>query len=616
MKVKVLIIAIILPLFSFVLYGQDPMQKRFTLKAGTTVNMKDSHVQLNPTIKVRKLPKPHPGTDRLTIEKVTTELSGYRLRRASGTGQQQRSAAADSLVVLRNFNGNQFNGFVPNDNDMAISNHDEVCSVANTTIVSKDQVNNVQYGSYTLHFISQSLGLQNEEFDPKVLYDPGHDRFIMVCLNGFTDSTSNVVVGFSQDSSSHGSWHFYSLPGDPLNNDLWTDFPMIAVNDDYLFLTANLLYNDSTWQAGFNESIVWQISLTEGYSASTLNPLLHYNFLYNGEPIRNLCPVKGGSGSYGPDFYLLSNRNFAASSDTTFLVTIPPGPSPVPSIQPVIAPTGYHMPLDADQPFVDKLQVNDARYLGAFYENDVIQAVSSTLDTVSGNDGIYHLIIDNVTGLISANANIYTAPALDLAYPNIAWAGYTPASNAAVISLLQSSSTVNPGCGAVYYDDAGTYSGITTVYNGISYTNMLFGKERWGDYTGCQTRFNMPGVVWMNGSYSAFNHTTRTWIAELAPSVISSVQQTEKPLHDLVVYPNPSPEVVHVEFQLAQPDRIEVTLSDISGRLVSLLYKGSLAAGENEFSFTIDPLPVGVYVLRITDSAGNILASERVVKGR
>lgn len=614
MKFKILILALLMTAGHVSAQSITSRQKQFTIPKGVTMSMKDSHVQLNPSIKVRQLPKPHPGADKATIEQVKSGLAHFREKRNLDRAGDQRNTAADSLVMLRNFNGNQFNGFVPNDNDMAISNHDEVCSVANTTIVTKDQVNNVQYGSYTLHFIAQGLGLQNEEFDPKVLYDPGHDRFIMVCLNGFTDSTSNVIVGFSQDSSSYGSWHMYSLPGDALNNGLWTDFPMIAVNDDYLFLTANLLYNDSTWQAGFNESIVWQISLAEGYSASTLNPTLHYNFLHNGEPIRNLCPVKGGSGSYGPDFYLLSNRNFAASNDTTFLVTIPSGPSPVPSVQPVIAPTGYHMPLDADQPFPDKLQVNDARYLGAFFENNRIQGVSSTLDTTSGNDGIYHIVIDDPSGSPSATANIYTAAGLDLAYPNIAWAGYTPTSNAAVISLLQSSSTVNPGCGAVYFDDAGSYSGITTVYNGISYTNMLTGKERWGDYTGCQTRFNMPGVVWMNGSYSAFNHTTRTWIAELAPSVISSVLIPEEHSTELKIYPNPGSEQVTVDFELTRSGRISVILYDMSGRVNIELYRGSLMEGKNTFSFNIAPLSSGTYVLRITDSSGKDLATERILK--
>ena len=183
-----------------------------------------------------------------------------------------------------------------------------------------------------------------------------------------------------------------------------------------------------------------------------------------------------------------------------------------------------------------------------------------------------------------------------------------------MISLLQSSATVYPGCGAVYYDNTGSYSGITTVQDGISYTNMLTGIERWGDYTGCQTRFNMPGVVWMNGSYTAFNHTTRTWIAELAPSVISSVEAPESIASSIDMYPNPVSDVVSLDFELTNPDYIIISLYDINGKLSRTLYAGTLDKGINSFSFSMNPLSGGMYILSIVDSKNNILASKRLIK--
>jgi hypothetical protein len=245
--------------------GQNsPRKTNFTISNSFRVDMRETSGMFNPSLSARKLPKPHPGAEKEIIEQVKAELEKHRNKRPASSGF--RTSVADSLVMLRNFSGNTFNGYVPNDNDMAISNHDEVCSVSNTTIFTRDQINGMNYGSFVLHNITVGAGLQQEEFDPKVLYDPQSDRFVMVCLNGFTDSTSNILVGFSQDSSSYGSWLFYVLPGNPFNNTLWTDFPMIAVNDSSLFITVNLLNNDSTWQAGFNESLIWQIAKSEGYS--------------------------------------------------------------------------------------------------------------------------------------------------------------------------------------------------------------------------------------------------------------------------------------------------------------------------------------------------------------
>src|SRR5437868_1106128 len=151
---------------------------------------------------------------------------------------------------------------------------------------------NQVHGAYYLHTITNSLGLQQEEFDPKIIYDPVANRFITVILNGFTDSTSNVLVGFSETDSTYGAWNFYALPGNPLNDTSWTDFPMASITGQELFITVNLLYNDSSWQAGFRQTIVWQIKKSEGYSGATLNPFMHYGINHGGRPVRNFCPVK------------------------------------------------------------------------------------------------------------------------------------------------------------------------------------------------------------------------------------------------------------------------------------------------------------------------------------
>ncbi|HEX5003068.1 MAG TPA: T9SS type A sorting domain-containing protein [Bacteroidia bacterium] len=615
MKFRLTLLSVIFTSISLFCFAQEqPRLKTFSIPKGLTVDFRQSASQFNPILEFRVLPKPDEGADEATIEKVQKELAKYRLRRNTGSSNQRSQATADSLVMLRNFSGNLFNGYVPNDNDMAISNGDIVCSVSNTTIHSKDQYANQVHGSFALHNITSGLGLAQEEFDPKVLYDPVSNRFIMVCLNGFTDSTSNVIVGFSQDTTSFGNWNFYALPGNPLNNSLWTDFPMLAVNDSNLFITVNLLYNDSTWQAGFNESLIWKINKSEGYSGVTLNPVLYSNIHHNGEPIRNLCPVRGGSGLYGPDFFFLSNRNFAASGDTVFLVTLPPGPSALPSVQPVVTNVGYHMPLDADQPFTDKLAVNDARFLGAYYENGMIQGVASSLDTVSGYDGIFHIRMDNLSGPPFALSYIYTEALLDLAYPNIAYAGTSPFSHASVISLLKSNSTTFPGCGAVYYDFNGDYSAVKSVKEGQGYTNMLAGIERWGDYTGCQTRYNMPGTVWMNGSYSIVNHQTRTWIAELVPSALASAQELPGSSEEVKVYPNPATEQVTVDFTLNSDDLIVVNLTDGSGKLVSVVYRGHIIKGKNSITIDTSSLSKGVYIMTVINGKGIQIGNKSFVR--
>lgn len=615
MKLKSILLLLLLTTgLNMSLVAQKQSSSRlYSIPKSSTLSITSSNEDPDVRILKKVLPKPHPGADRRTVAAAKESLEKYRKTKSS-TPSSQRIQAPDAPAMYRNFGGNNFNGFVPNDNDMAISNGEIVCSVTNTSIWSRDLNTNLNYGTYNLHTLTQSLGLQQEEFDPKVMYDPAADKFILVCLNGFTDSTSNILVGFSQGPTSYGNWNFYSLPGDPLNNNLWTDFPMMAITEDELIITVNLLYNDSTWQAGFNQTVIWQINKNEGYTGQSLNPLLHYDIKYNNEPIRNLCPVKGGSTLYGPEVQFVSNRNFSTGNDTIFLVELSGliSSSPTVSVNVLLSNLDYRMPIDAQQPFQDLLIVNDARILGAFIENDKIQFVFNMLDTVAGKTGIYHGVIDllpvpNLTG------SIYAIDTLYMAYPNIAYAGTGTGDNRAVVSVLISSPTIQPGMAAFQIDNNSEFSPLTVVKSGVSYTNMLVGNERWGDYTGCQTKYNLPGWVWVSGSYSIVNHTTRTWIGELGVNTGVSIPEYEEEAGDILVYPNPAADRVSFSFNLKTSSVVSLEIRSPEGKLIRAIYKGSLSAGENEISFQTGFLAKGTYLVTLLDQSGNKIITEKLI---
>ena len=66
-------------------------------------------------------------------------------------------------------------------------------------------------------------------------------------------------------------WNIYTLPGNPNGLDEWTDYPMISITNDHVFLTINLLKDGETWQAGFIETIIWQMGKTSGYDGAALD---------------------------------------------------------------------------------------------------------------------------------------------------------------------------------------------------------------------------------------------------------------------------------------------------------------------------------------------------------
>lgn len=596
-------------------YGQTTSAKQlFSIPKKATLILDPKKEGWNPVLRNQSMPRPHAGIEEFKKQQIKDSLSVlYRGNRNQFS--QEKTMMAAPPAMLRNFSGNAFNNFVPNDNDMAISNSGIVSSVTNTTIWSTNLNTGIVYGSYNLHSIMLALGLQNEEFDPKIMYDPLANRFILVCLNGFLDSTSHVVVGFSQTDSTTGAWNFYALPGNPLNNNLWTDFPMMAMTEHEVFITGNLLYNDSSWQTGFNESIIWQINKNNGYTGVPLNAQLHFNIQFNGGPIRNLCPAKGGSQLYGPSMNFLSNRNFSPSNDTLFIITVTDtisAPGQQVNINFARSNITYHMPVDADQPYVDKLAVNDARVLGAYEENSKIQFVMNTLDTVTGSDAIYHGIVTSIGPGALINASVYADPLQDLAYPNISFAGITSASDSSIIGLQYSSSTVNPGSGAILFDGS-QYSTITNVKSGASFINMLNGMERWGDYTGNQTKYNEPGVVWMSGGYSLSSHITRTWIAELSSNTTASVNNLLSQSNASLIYPNPAEDRASVLFENPESQTLRFSLFDGTGRLVKILIERALVKGSNELSFTTRELPAATYFLVISGSKTGIISREKIL---
>ncbi|MBK7967244.1 MAG: hypothetical protein IPK10_19510 [Bacteroidetes bacterium] len=194
---KKYILLLILVVFSTAMIAQQtstsaiqyfPLKKVYDLSPGVDKWM--------PILQNQKLPKPHPGTDERTVKETKELLENlYGNKRVQPTDQQKNSAT-NAPVLLSNFIGNSFNLYVPNDNDIAVSNGGFVSSVNNTMIYGKNTVTNQVYSSVALHTLVAALGLTQEECDPKVVYDPNSDRFIVIMLNGFNDTTSNVLVGF------------------------------------------------------------------------------------------------------------------------------------------------------------------------------------------------------------------------------------------------------------------------------------------------------------------------------------------------------------------------------------------------------------------------------------
>tara|TARA_R110002050_G_scaffold204327_1_gene339531 strand:+ start:17164 stop:19386 length:2223 start_codon:yes stop_codon:yes gene_type:complete len=387
-------------------------------------------------------------------------------------------------------------------------------------------------------------------FDPKLMMIPGNHKFIFIFLSGRTPTNSKIIVGFSTTTDPRDPWNVYMLPGNPRNVDQWTDFPMAAFDDNNLYLSINLLKANTSWQAGFKGSIVWQVPLIEGFQGdSSLNTVWYDNITYNGSNIRNLTPVQEINGVYhefdklqdGMTFY--SNRNFDIQNDSLFQLEIRkenPSLPLKPTVSLLQLPKPYGMPPNGiqgdDNPNdqTDGLQTNDARFLRAisylsFGGVKHTEFVGNTKNFSSGRSAIYHGIITdtpnstNTTGYDKEiTANVIGVDSLDFGYPGIAHVVTSSGCyEGSLIGFNHTSATTFAGISAIRHDNVDGYSDIIRLKEGDNYVRRISGSyERWGDYFGIQRDYSNPESVYMAGFYGTENRSSSTWFSKLhIPSV-------------------------------------------------------------------------------------------------
>jgi hypothetical protein len=593
-------------------------QHLFQFPIKSIVNVESIQEDWAPSLQNLEMPKP--GMQGIRAELMKKKEENEKRFPRKNINSVSRSGI-NPPGVMRNFIGNPYNNRVPNDNDLAISNDGQLISVINSTIYIYDVNADSILKTFTLDAFAQPLGLPHSKFDPKVVYDPLADRFVLVFLNGYLDSTSRIIVAFSQTNNAAGDWNLYELPGNPLNNSTWSDYPVIGISTHELFIGINTFTNGSSNNSGFTESCFWQIKLADGYNGNTLTTAYYSNLKpapNQFDAIFNICPVKGGSTSYGPDMYLLSNRNLMAESDTFYVIHVSDTlPNAVITIDTVISAVKYFLPPTARQPNGHTFDTNDSRILGAFIENDTIQFVQSCLDTASGNAAVYHGFITNLNGTKQINALIL-ADTLDLGYPNISYAGNGSGDNRAIINVNHTSATTYSGWSAYSYDGNGNYSLRRQVKAGNTYVNIISGiYERWGDYTGSQRKYNEPGVVWAVGSYGnlvgATNRRNATWIAELTLSGASLSVKNKSFSNKLELYPNPTSDMIYTQFNIDKSNYLQFNIYDMNGKIVKQLMREYVKEGQNNFSFNIASLASGVYIFKI-ENENQLIFQQKIIK--
>jgi hypothetical protein len=529
MKYYLLIVSLMACMTS-VLQGQTHKAQHFKIERTRTVDPLFVEPAFHAEIKHVEAPSPDGDSYRsFLLRQKQASLEHYKQKKTVVEQNIPQKSNIEPIVgsgfipTRYSVNGLPFtiNAGIPSDNTLAVSDSGIVLLAMNSVLYGHDlNKDTAIFDNYRI-FLRDLVGGISSSFyyDPKLFYDPVADRFILALLKDFSPSDSEVIIAFSSSNDPTDPWHIYELPGNPLNNNRWTDFPAIAVTEDKLYFTANLIIPDVSWQVGFDGSIIWEIDKYAGFAGTNdLDAVLYSEITYNGAFIRNLHPVQG-AGGIADELILLSNRNFDIENDSIFFVRLDDENI---SVQALVTDLSYGVPPNARQADTDLtdptegLQTNDARVLGAIKFDDQIQFVANTMNPSTGFSAVYHGIIDLTSEDPIVSGVIISDSIKDYAYPNIAWSGNETCDRETIIGFLYSSFTDYPGVAAIYYNNDGNYSTVKTIQEGLNIVNRLpGGYERWGDYFGMQRQYNASGTVHSFGYLPMSNSNNSGYYAPL-----------------------------------------------------------------------------------------------------
>lgn len=142
-------------------------------------------------------------------------------------------------AVNQSFQGLDDNGAsVPPDTMGAVGpNH--VFTTLNTQYLARSKAGVVSGSPVSIDAFWSVTG-RSGNFDPRVLYDPGSQRWLVAAASSAPNLTNSyVMIGASATNDPTGTWKLCAVSFDP-NNTIWADFPILGYDGTRVVLTVNI----------------------------------------------------------------------------------------------------------------------------------------------------------------------------------------------------------------------------------------------------------------------------------------------------------------------------------------------------------------------------------------
>ena len=515
-------------------------------------------------------------------------------------------------VIGASFQGN-LTGGCPNDNTIAISNACTIVSCVNSNInifnssgVLQRAVDLYDFFNYFSFTIPQNI------CDPKVVYDPNSDRFILfsqVC-DGIA-ANSKLLVAFSKTNNPSSGWWLYSFTGNPRNDGSWFDYPRMGISNNEVYITGNLYYQ----AGGYNQSLIYQINKNDGYNGVNS---IRWQYWYNidAKPFTLLPFSRGQTGSYGPGCYFIATAGGGGGSNLKFYDLTDDLTATNEQLNYYSVSTyPYKVAKNAHQyNTTQRLDVGDCRMMDGFYHNGIVHFtfMADTADWAAVR--YYRMPISTLSAQYFQTSFVGE---FDYTYPALASFSNSATDQSALLVFLSSGSNTYPSIRVKSFDNDWNTQASIIVKTGTGYVNQCYqnnrSSNRWGDYTGIARKYNSTTPrVWLGASYGSSSGSWGNWIAEIY-SRTTPTKDITKDISAVTVSPNPvSQERFSVNFSTNSHQELNFRIFSLDGKLVSEIEKRQVIAGNHTFSFNIGHLSSGSYILTVSNNNNQIIRNEKI----
>lgn len=363
-------------------------------------------------------------------------------------------------------------------------------------------------------------------YDPKVIYDDWHGRFIMAYQgNDFTNEISRLYICVRSSSDlSYGYWKIYYFEDIVAGH--FVDDTHIAVDPEGLYITFN------TFEFNTFGSTGGRILATDLGPLYNLEPAIT-GFIWNNldnpgdaSDAYSLRPAR--MHSYNGSMYFLNNKLFGGDFFTLWTLTDPFG-SPT-LLNSSISTSAYETPPAMRQPDGSYVDGGDTRITDLIYSHGELTTVFTRLLSSGGDWSRLSLWKFNVpsatfdSGFNFYDPNGYIAyGAIDIDEYDRACLVYSQCSylNSEYLSLEY-----------LIYDLNGSgFHGSGIIANGLANFNYGGGTNAWGHYNSCRIDPVDDRTFWCGGMY-AHNDPTPSWMTHVAavtgfPAATLEISPTE-----------------------------------------------------------------------------------------